>query len=303
MKKPEKGGPPRVARAVDHVVLPVGSLAVARERLSQLGFTVAPDAVHPFGTENCCVFLADGTYMEPLGIAQRETCEREAARGNVFVARDQAYRFRNGDDGFSAIAFDTDDAGGVHKAFCREGISAGKILRFRRMFENASGARAEAAFAVAFAADLRAPDMFAFACQRVKLPDLDRRGLTRHANGTRSLREVVLSETNPTDFQYFLQEVANQRDQHAHSFGLDLEAANATVSVLNPDGMQAWFGAETPRDERGLKCRALVFGVRDLGKLTAFFDGKDVSYSKISNRIIVGPAPGQGVILAFEADK
>lgn len=85
---------------LDHLVLPTVNIALARERLGKLGFTVAPDARHPFGTENACVFFSDKTYLEPLGVASQEQCEASIADGNVFVARDQAYRFRVGDDGF-----------------------------------------------------------------------------------------------------------------------------------------------------------------------------------------------------------
>jgi len=77
-------------RTIDHIVLPVADINVARERYERLGFTVAPDGKHPFGTENCCVFLEDGTFLEPLGIAQRETCEAKAIKGHTFVANDQA---------------------------------------------------------------------------------------------------------------------------------------------------------------------------------------------------------------------
>ncbi len=79
---------------LDHLVLPTVDIALARERLGKLGFTVAPDARHPFGTQNACVFLADKTYLEPLGVASAEQCEKSIMDGNVFVARDQAYRFR-----------------------------------------------------------------------------------------------------------------------------------------------------------------------------------------------------------------
>ena len=51
---------------LDHLVLPTVNIAMARERLGRLGFTVAPDARHPFGTENACVFFADKTYLEGL---------------------------------------------------------------------------------------------------------------------------------------------------------------------------------------------------------------------------------------------
>ncbi|TIT26271.1 MAG: VOC family protein, partial [Mesorhizobium sp.] len=48
---------PAGPHSLDHLVLPTASLDVARARLVSLGFVVAPTGIHPFGTENCCVFL------------------------------------------------------------------------------------------------------------------------------------------------------------------------------------------------------------------------------------------------------
>ncbi|MBW8910040.1 MAG: VOC family protein, partial [Mesorhizobium sp.] len=70
---------------LDHLVLPTGSLDVARTRLTALGFVVAPVGVHPFGTENACVFFADGTYLEPLAIGNEQVADRAIGEGNVFV--------------------------------------------------------------------------------------------------------------------------------------------------------------------------------------------------------------------------
>ena len=67
-------------RAIDHLVLPTDSLGVARARLSALGFTVAPDAQHPFGTGNCCVYLQDGTYLEPLAPGSTTYTEEQTRR-------------------------------------------------------------------------------------------------------------------------------------------------------------------------------------------------------------------------------
>ena len=69
-------------RFVDHVVLPTADLSVVRKRMKKLGFTVAPEALHPFGTKNACVYLSDGTYLEPVAVAQREACEEAALAGN-----------------------------------------------------------------------------------------------------------------------------------------------------------------------------------------------------------------------------
>ena len=291
---------PRTSRQLDHLVLPVGELATARNRLQQLGFTVAADARHPFGTENACVFFSDKTYLEPLGIAQREECEASALGGNVFTARDQAYRFRRGQDGFSAIVLSTDDAAADHVRFQEKGISAGDMLEFSRPMKLPDGSEATGSFRLSFAADLRAPDFFFFSCQRVKSLPSDRAALETHANGVTGLAEVVLSEPNPTDFQYILQEVVDEREVSAHSFGMDIETRNGVkISVLNQAGMSGFFDRKTTSHSRGLRGRAIVFKVADLAATEQLLTANAVTFIRKDNRLLVAEAPGQGVIFAF----
>jgi hypothetical protein len=292
---------PRTPRPVDHLVLPTAELGVAKVRLERMGFTVAPVGKHPFGTENVCVFLSDGSFLELLAVSQRETCEEEARNGNVFVARDQAYRFRNGDEGFSALVMGTHDATGDHEAFTKAGISAGNVLEFFRPFMNPDGKEDLAGFRLAFAADLRAPDAFFFTCERLNTPKVDRAALQRHKNGAFELREIVLSEVNPTDFQYLLQEVVNQRDVSAHSFGMDVRSATANVAVLTPQGLRSFFGIETSENERGLRLQAFVLAVRDIAAVESLLMTNNISYEKRGSRLIVHKAPGQGAAIAFEA--
>lgn len=292
---------PRTARPVDHLVLPTAELDVARARLDQLGFVVAPVGKHPFGTENICVFFGDDSFLEFLAVGQRETCEAEARNGNVFVARDQAWRFRNSNEGFSALVMGTQDAKADHDAFVQAGISAGSILNFSRPFRAPDGKEDTAGFRLAFAADLRAPDAFFFTCQRVNTPKVDRTALQTHENGAVALREIVLSEVNPTDFQYPLQEVINQRDVNAHSFGMDLHAANANVTVLTPQGLRSFFGVEASTTERGLRLQAFVLAVRDLAAVESLLAKNNIPFEKRGSRLVVHKAPGQGAAIAFEA--
>ncbi|WP_075996441.1 VOC family protein [Salaquimonas pukyongi] len=291
---------PRKARSVDHLVLPVAGLELARQRLGQLGFSVAPDAIHPFGTENACVFFEDGTYLEPLAIYKREICETQALKGNVFVARDQAFRFRRGDEGFSAFVLATKDADGDHKLFRKLGISGGRKLTFSRIFESASGKKSTASFKLAFAADLRSPDSFVFTCERVKAPPAKRGKLAEHENGAIGISELALGEPNPSDFQYFLQEVLNQRDVNAHSFGIELEAANANVAVYTAKGLGAWYGIESGCHGRGLRFRAFSVAVKDLGQTEKLLRKNKVACRRIAQRVVVDHAPGQGCVIAFE---
>lgn len=288
-------------RAIDHAVLPTADLMIARTRLTDLGFTVAPTANHPFGTQNACVYFSDDTYLEPLAVNQREACEEAARSGNVFVSRDQAFRFRRGEDGFSALVFTTGDAAEDREQFAAAGISAGGNLSFTRPYVNSSGDQAQARFELAFAADLRAPDAFFFACQRVNPLDVDRSVLVRHPNGVLGIREVILSERNPSDFQYLMQEVVRQREVSAHSFGIEMAAANAGISVLNAAGLKGFFGIEGGTHGRGLRLRGIVLATEDLSALNKMFQQANVEFTEIGQRLVVPAAAGQGATFAFEA--
>ena len=288
----------RTARPLDHLVLPVAELARARKRLNDLGFTVAEDARHPFGTENACVFFSDNTYLEPLAVASREECEAAALAGNAFVSRDHAFRFRQGPEGLSAIVLGTPDAATDHIRYRSCGISGGEMLEFSRPMRLPDGREGLGSFRLAFAADLRAPDFFLFSCQRIRALPVES-ALHNHENGVVGIAEVVLSEPNPTDFQYLLQEAVDEREVAAHSFGMDIQAGSAKLSVMNPAGMEAFYGRSVSATERGLRGRAVVFRVTDLEATRALFAQNDIEFAEMGGRLIVPEAPGQGVIFAF----
>ena len=290
----------QVVGAIDHLVVPVASLEESRRRFTQLGFTVAPDARHPFGTENACVFFADDTYLEPLAIASREECEAAARGGNMFVARDQAFRFRQGPEGLSAIVVKTSDAEADHARFAAAGFSGGPMLPFERVFKMADGSEVLGGFKLAFAADLRAPDFFLFACERVNPLPADRGALARHANGALGLSSVVIEEENPSDFQYLFEEVLQQRAVEAHSFGITLQTANASVEVLTPAGLAGYFGLETAGSGRGLAGRAIIVKVGDIGVTERLLAANGVVSSRRGARLIVPHEAGQGVPFVFE---
>lgn len=280
-------------RQIDHCVLPTANLDVARRRLTALGFTVAPRGLHPFGTENCCVYFADGTFLEPLAVADQVKAGIASMRGNMFTARDAAFRYRLGDEGFSALVLGTEDAAGDHRDFSRAGISAGRILNFSRPFIDAAGRSDTASFKLAFAADLRAPDAFFFTCQRVNAPAVDRSALQQHANGARRIKAVVLEAPEPEDFAAFLQHIVRAMPEQTPD-GLRFGAANGNVLVrrsAKPRGL--------PRP--GLRLAEIVFGVESLAKVRSAFDAAAIRHEVQPGRLTVAPAAGQGAAFAFEA--
>ncbi|KQV81373.1 VOC family protein [Rhizobium sp. Root1220] len=288
------------AHPLDHLVLPVAHIGLARERLGKLGFTVAADALHPFGTQNACIFFADKTYLEPLGIASADSYDASVKKGNVFTARDRAFRFRCGQDGFSAVVLGTADADRDHARFVADRISGGDMLQFSRPMKMPDGAETTAAFRLAFAADLRAPDFFLFTCQRINALPADRAALETHANGVVGVAEIVLTAPDPKAFGLFLHFASAVRTVREEAFGVSVALPNARVSILSPNGLDAYLDQAAPSGDHGLRGFAIVFTVGDLSVTEAHLAANGITYTRKNNRILVKAASGQGALFAFE---
>ncbi|GAA2872546.1 catechol 2,3-dioxygenase-like lactoylglutathione lyase family enzyme [Aminobacter niigataensis] len=272
-------------RPLDHVVLPTADLAIARQRLTALGFTVSPVGIHPFGTVNCCVYLGDGTFLEPLAIGDSAAAGEAVAAGNVFVGRDSAFRNAHGDEGFSAVVFGTNDADADHSEFVAAGVSAGPRLDFSRPFVDASGKSDVASFRLAFAAEPGSQgDAFLFTCERVNAPDVDRSALQAHANGARRVLAVEASVAEPAAAADLLATVARSSVDAVSEIPL----SNARLAV------RAMAGSS------GLRLDAMVFAVDDLAVARELLARNGIAHDLSGQRLVIPPAPGQGAAFIFE---
>lgn len=277
------------ARNLDHIVCPVPSLAVARRRLEQLGFSVSPDARHKFGSENACVNFKNGTFIEPLAIGHRETVEAHIDKGNTFLRRDMGYRFRNGDDGFSMVVFGDPDPKSERKRIQKAGWETGKLVTVQR-----PGVKVRLAFGI----DERAPDMSCFLCERPDGPPKFPVSSVEHSNCALGIVGVALHEHLPEDFQYYLQAMSGQREIRSHSFGMEMELPNAKLNVLNDDGIHQIYGI-SPKAMRGLTAVAVDVAVSNLKETKSLLEKASVEASHIGTRLVVKPERGQGVVIAF----
>lgn len=275
------------ARGLDHLVLPVAALDAARARLERLGFTVAPQGTHPFGTINACVYFADGTFIEPLAVGDAETVNAAIAAGNSFVAGDRRFRETRGEEGLSGLVFTTGNAEGDHAEFTRLGISGGPMVEFSRPSMDPEGKADTASFLLAFAAPQGGADAFFFACERRKVPAIDRSALERHANGAVRIAAVAAEAADPARFAGFL--AAAGRAAATQKGGTsEVALANAMLHVAASDD------AVRPR------LGAITFGVGSLAVTRALFKAGGIGYDEREGRLHVPPASGQGVAFVFE---
>ena len=288
-----------IPHPLDHLVLPVSDLAEARGRLTRLGFTVAPDGIHPFGTANCCVFFADGTFLEPLAVADRAIADAAASAGNVFVRHDRDHRARNGEEGFSAVVFATGDATRDHARFVGSGISAGELLDFSREFATLEGGRDQAAFRLAFALGPDAPDCLFFTCERVRAPDVDRTPLQRHANGVTGVAGVLMTAPDPQHLAGTLQQTAGAPPQ-PDGDGMVLRRGVFVLRVMTMDHFADETGLPDDGDGR-TAFRALELACQDMADLRRRLAAASIGFHEAPAGLVVPPAPGQGAALIFRS--
>lgn len=285
---------------IDHLVLPVEHIDIAANRLGNLGFTVAPVALHPFGTQNACVFFADGTYLEPLAIANPANYNASIDRGDVFTGRDQAFRKRVAGEGFSALVAATHDARGDHDRFVATGLSAGNGFEFSRPVKMPDGSQSEAAFRLAFAAGGSAEDFFLFSCQRLQALPGDRSVLERHANGVSGLSEIALSSGDDANAARLIETVFGCDGKMSPDGDVVFATGNARIRLTGKPifGGHAFNAPE--EGGGGLRGAGIVFSVRDLAVTEAVLAANGVSSTEAAGRLVVPAAPGQGVAFAFE---
>lgn len=283
---------------LDHLVLPARSLDAVRSRLTSLGFVVAPTGIHPFGTENACVFFADGTYLEPLAVGDEQATEQAIAAGNVFIARDRLYREGLGDEGFSAVVLGTGNADADQARYIEAGLSAGDMLSFSRAFTDPDGKSDTASFKLAFVAGEEASEAFLFACERVNAPKIDRTALQAHANGVTGIVEVVAVSDVPSAQIGLLSIAAGAIAANPGASGDAVRLPNAILSVVTPEGYERHFGL-TARPSPHLRFQAIVFSIRDKAAAARLLADKAVDHDMSGNDIVVAPAPGQGAAFIF----
>ena len=271
------------SRALDHLVLPTADLAIARTRLAALGFTVAPQGVHPFGTINACVYFGDGTFIEPLAIEDPASVETAAEGGNSFILRDRLFRGTYGDEGLSAVVFSTADAEADHALFAEAGMSAGSMVEFSRPSLDAAGRADVASFRLAFASD-GSPGAFLFTCERRKVPAIDRSTLERHPNGATRITQTDAVAPDVDAFARFLAKAANA-------------SVTADRKIALSNGMLNVSEASQAADPR---FTAVTFGIRDLAAASALFNANGIDYETCENALRVPATAGQGVDFIFE---
>jgi hypothetical protein len=286
-------------RGIDHLVIAVRDLDAARAAYGRLGFTLTPEARHPFGTKNALVQL-EGGFLELVAVADPALIPAPTRQRFSFAAFNRDFLERH--EGLSMLVLKSRDANLDHAAFATRGLPTFDPIRFERTARDPDGSERLVAFTMTFTADARLPDAGFFTCQHHYPENFWRPEYQRHANGARRIDAAVMVARDPADFHEFLTHFSGVHDMTATSLGIVIDTGEGKVEVVSPVAYPSYFGEPLPDADprRFLACRITVADLAATRSVLAAAGAKAVERP---DGLVVPASEANGVTIAFVADR
>jgi catechol 2,3-dioxygenase-like lactoylglutathione lyase family enzyme len=228
-----------MTRGIDHLVLAVRDLDKARAFYEALGFTLTPRAQHPWGTANHLVQL-NGCFLEILGIGEPAKIPPHTPGEFSFGAHNREFLARR--EGMSMLVFQSHDARRDQAEFAAAGLQTYAPFDFGREAKLPDGGIARVAFSLAFVTDPRMPESAFFTCQQHAPKYFWKREYQVHANGARTIAEVIMVAPDPPALADFFAKLQGRESVRPEDGKLGIATARGRISVLTPSAFARRFG-------------------------------------------------------------
>lgn len=284
-------------RGIDHLVIAVRDLEVARQRYAAMGFTLTPVAEHPWGTINSLVQL-QGNFLELLAVGNGDNIQEPGPGEFSFGAFNR--NFLRQREGFSQLVFEGHDARADRAEFAASGLDTYDNFDFKRQAKLPDGSSVEVAFSLAFVTHPEITDASFFTCQQHAPEYFWKPDYQRHANTARQVSEVVIRAAEPRRFESFFAALQDTDAVTATDDAVMVSTARGAVSVLAPAVYDDRFATEAAEDAPDAPyLAAYQIAVSDLAALRGCLDAAGVSYRGGYDRCVVGARDAFGIALEF----
>ena len=282
-------------RALDHIVHAIADLDAAAEFYRRCGFQVSAGNRHPWGTHNHVVQLP-GFFIEVLTVGEPEKLKGEGL-AKVFGFANQNAIARG--DGFSMLAFESDDIAADVAEFKKNGIGISEALPFTREATLPDGTTMTVGFTLAFARDGLSPHAGFFAIQHRDAKAFYRSELQQHANGTSAVLGAVLVAENPADHRVFLDALTGASTL-SNSSGVIAPTPRGDIEVLDTPAFCNRFGVMLEAERAGAAIKGLRLATPDLDVVDRILKTNNISSQRHDRCVVVPPETAFGATLIFE---
>lgn len=275
-------------RGIDHTLVGVRDLEVARALWMRLGFTPTPRGRHiGWGTANYCIMLEPG-YIELLGIVD----------ASLFT--NDLDKFLAVREGLMGIAFASDDPQATKERLVAAGLHPDGPKNLKRLLE-LPGGTVVPEFRLLHLPKEETPDLSAFVCCHLT-PELVRRPeWARHRNGALGLKGVTVVVADPGRSAqgyapYFGAEAIRAGDGEAVA-----TSAQGSIRFMTADAFRHRFG-HTDRIPSLPFPAALTLRCRSIDETDGYFRRQGLRASRSADGALhLEPGDANGTRLEFVA--
>ncbi len=272
-------------RGVDHAVLAARDLTALAAFYERLGFTVTPQAQHPFGTGNRLVQV-QGSFLELLSVTQPQDVP-EAAEGDFsFGAFNRD--FLAGDEGMSMLALTSDGWEQDRTRFEADGLTVFAPFAFGRSARQPDGTEVKFDFRLTFVDAPSMPRASFFTCNHCHPAEIFwKPAYQTHANGAQRLAEITLVSESPEAHWEFLSRMFGA--VVPVNGGICVGLIGAGLCILEPEAFAETFPGARPPELVGEEARfaAVRLLVSDLAEAEALWRDREVPFRRAGRRIYV----------------
>ncbi len=268
------------ARGIDHVLHAAGDFEAATAFYETLGFTLTPEARHPFGTGNRLAQL-QGDFVEVLSVINPDDVP-EAAPGAISFGA-EVRDFLGHGDGLPMLALTSSDWQADRAAFEGQGLDIFEPFGFERRARQPDGSEVTIGFRLTFVAAPDLPGLLFFTCHHQHAPDYFYKPKYQdHANGAVGVSEVMMTAADPGPARAFIT-----------ALGI-----GDCVSVATPKAFEARFEGLTiaPGEARLAGYR---LAVADLAQVRWLTQATDIACNDTGDVLWIGPDDAFGAVIAF----
>jgi catechol 2,3-dioxygenase-like lactoylglutathione lyase family enzyme len=282
---------------IDHIVHAVRDLEAAAEFYRGAGFSVGALNRHPWGTHNRIVQFA-GSFVELISVGEPDLIEPH--RPGSFSFGGFVRDFLAREEGLSMLVLEGKDAAADAEAFRAARIGNFRVFDFAREATRPDGAKAQVAFSLAFATDVKAPAVGFFTCQQHHPGNFWNPVLQTHRNGATGIMGVTMVAENPGDHRSFLSAFSGISEVKQNPGGIAVVTRRGEIRVVSPSAYRSLVGTEPPSLARGARLAAICFSVRDMAGLTSAFAKAGIRALEHEGCLVVPPDVAYGGTLVFK---
>jgi len=284
-------------KGIDHLVLCGRDHPAMREAFAALGFTLTPEARHPFGTGNSLIQL-EGCFLELLSVFEPEKIPEPEPRRFSFAAFNRDFLAER--EGMSMLVLDSTDARADVAAFRAAGLRTYEPFDFSRQARLPDGREATVGFSLAFATDPKLPNMAFFTSQQHAPQHFWKAQYQRHPNRALTVLEVSLVAEKPSEHAQFLSAFSGMRVEPING-GITIRTTRGNISCVTPEGFADSFAREAPDLGDGPRFAGFTIGVRRMAQLEESVTNSGLKLHKDGPHRAILSVDVNGTAIAFFA--